>query len=91
MTVDRRATTVYRCLMPTDLTPDQISTFDASSDWTRSGEEITRTFVAQDRWEHALWIGAAQRKFVRVANSCGLDFNQHLSGPRSIKIDLHNL
>ena len=34
--------------MPTDLTPDQISTFDASSDWTRSGEEITRTFVFSD-------------------------------------------
>ncbi len=34
--------------MPTDLTADQIADFDSTSAWTRSGEEISRTFVFGD-------------------------------------------
>ena len=39
----------YRCGMPSDLSPDDISNFSAAHpDWIRDGESISRTYVFAD-------------------------------------------
>ena len=46
-----------------------------------------RAFVAEDRGEQALRIGAGQRVGVGVADAGRLDLDQHLAGLRAFDID----
>jgi len=43
--------------------------------------------VAEDRGEYALGVSARQGKFVGMADTGGLDFDQHLAGARAFDID----
>ena len=46
-----------------------------------------RAFVAEDRREQALRIGAGERVLVGVADAGGLDLDQHLAGLRPLELD----
>jgi hypothetical protein len=48
-------------------------------------------FVSEDRREQALRVGAGKRELVRVTDAGGLDLDHHLTGPRSLEVDLHDL
>ena len=50
-----------------------------------------RAFVAEDRGEGALGVGARQREFVGMADAGGLQFHHHLAGPRAFEVHLHDL
>ncbi len=47
-----------------------------------------RAFMAQDRGEHAFWVGARQGEFVSMANAGRLDLNQNFTFAWSVEIDL---
>jgi hypothetical protein len=48
-------------------------------------------FVAEDRREQALRIGARKREVVGVADAGGLDLDQNLAGLRAFELNGHDL
>ncbi len=48
-------------------------------------------FMAEDRREEALGIGARQRELIGVADAGRLDLDQHLAVSRTVEVDLHDL
>ncbi len=53
-------------------------------------EHHAGAFMAEDRREQPLGVGARQGEFVGVADAGGLDLDQHLAGLRAGQIDLHH-
>ena len=49
-----------------------------------------RAFMAKDRGENPLGVGAGQGEFVGVANAGGLDLDQNLALFRVVKVHLHD-
>jgi hypothetical protein len=47
--------------------------------------------MAQDGWKQAFRVGAGEREFIGVAYSRGLHLDQHLTGFRSIKVNVYDL
>ena len=53
-------------------------------------EHHARAFMAQDRREGPLRVGARQGELVGMADAGGLDLDQNLASLRSFKVDLDN-
>src|SRR5882757_2367305 len=49
-------------------------------------DDDSGSFVAENRGEQALRVGARAREFIGVADSGGFDFHQHLAGARPLEI-----
>ena len=63
------------------------SPFFSAGDARPDLDHDARAFMAEDRRETALGIGARQRVVVGVADAGGLDLDQHLAGLRAFEVD----
>jgi hypothetical protein len=57
----------------------------AAPDSGDAGAEVdddAGAFMAEDRRKQSLWVGAGAREFVGVADTGGLELDQHLAGSR---------